>query len=213
MCLCFSLGSIPANPHTPPPIRARADAFKTPEYPQFFYVRALEITAKFAARLGFASDAAYYASLAKDARALYVAHFYNATSGCFAGCTYVSQLFALTLGLAGPQGSPSEAAAWARAMEWWAPNSTLGVPEHFGGGIISLKYAMPLLDAHGETGLALKMHLQTDRAPGMGYWIETGGCVVSHARPPPPPPARAPQSPPHTPYTQPGQQPFGRRGT
>ena len=153
-------------------------AFKTPEYPQFFYIRALEITAKFATRLGHAGDAALYSGLAVAARELYVAHFYNATTGCFAGCTYVSQIFALTLGLAGPQGSPSEALAWARAMDWWAPNASQGVPEHFGGGIISLKYALPLLDAHGETGLALKMHLQTDRAPGFGYWIETGGATT-----------------------------------
>lgn len=144
----------------------------------FFYVRALEITAKFAARLGQASDAAYYSGMATAARALYRSTFFNATTGCYAGCTYVSQVLALTLGLAGPQGSPEEVAVWARAMDWWAANATQGVPEHFGGGIISLKLAYPLLDAHGETGLALRMHLQTDRAPGFGYWIETGGATT-----------------------------------
>jgi hypothetical protein len=153
-------------------------AFKTPEYPMFFYVRALEITAKFAARLGQASDATYYSGMATAARALYKSTFFNATTGCYAGCTYVSQVLALTLGLAGPQGSPEEVAVWARAMDWWAANATQGVPEHFGGGIISLKLAYPLLDAHGETGLALRMHLQTDRAPGFGYWIETGGATT-----------------------------------
>jgi len=113
-----------------------------------------------------------------------VSTFWNATSGCFAGCTYVSQFFGLTLGLAGAQGSPGEVAAWARTMEWFSPNCTASfgnsacVSEHFGGGIISLKYALPLFDAHGETGLALKMHLQTDKAPGFGYWIETGGATT-----------------------------------
>lgn len=178
-----------------------------------------------------------YTALAKGARDLYQATFYNATTGCYAGCvlriarftviellpprlmlpfalhtscchppstprhppptpgvatrpphlvsppalrrcTYVSQVFALALGLAGPQGSPQEQKVWANAMDWWGPSATHGVPEHFGGGIISLKYAMPLLDAHGETGLALKMHLQTDQAPGFGYWIETGGATT-----------------------------------
>ena len=85
-------------------------------------------------------------------------------TNCYAGCTYVSQVFALTLGLAGPQGSPTEQAVWAHAMDWWAANATKGLAEHFGGGIISLKYSLPLLDAHGNTGLALKMHMQTDRA-------------------------------------------------
>ena len=161
-----------------------AYAFKTPEYPQLFYVRALEITSKFAARLGHADDAAYYSALAVAARDLYVTHFYNASTGCFANCTYVSQVFALTLGLAGPQGSPSEVAAWAHAMDWWSPNCTATfegqscVPEHFGGGIISLKYALPLLDAHGETGLALKMHLQADQPPGFGYWVEVGDATT-----------------------------------
>ena len=148
--------------------------FQTPEYPQFFYITALEITAKFAARLGQASDVTRYSTLATSARALYQSTYFNATTNCYAGCTYVSQVFALTLGLAGPQGSATERAVWAHAMDWWSANATKGVPEHFGGGIISLKYSLPLLDAHGETGLALKMHLQTDKAPGFGYWIETG---------------------------------------
>jgi hypothetical protein len=87
-------------------------------------------------------------------------------------------VLALTLGLSGAQGSPEEAAVWAQAMNWWSANATEGVPEHFGGGIISLKLAYPLLDAHGETGLGLRMHLQTDKAPGFGYWIETGGATT-----------------------------------
>jgi hypothetical protein len=153
-------------------------AFKTPEYPQFFYIRALEITAKFATRLGFSADAAKYTALATAARSLYVSTFYNATSGCFAGCTYVSQVFALTLGLAGPQGSPAEVAAWGNAMDWWSASATHGIPEHFGGGIISLKLALPLLDAHGESGLALKMHLQSDEPPGFGYWVKVGGATT-----------------------------------
>ena len=90
----------------------------------------------------------------------------------------MSQVFALTLGLAGPQGSPTEQAVWAHALDWWSADATHGVPEHFGGGIISLKYSLPLLDSHAATGLALKMHMQTDRAPGFGYWVETGGATT-----------------------------------
>ena len=138
----------------------------------------MEITAKFASRLGHADDVARYTALAKGARDLYQSTFYNAATGCYANCTYVSQVFALALGLAGPQGSAQEQRVWANAMDWWSATATHGIPEHFGGGIISLKYAMPLLDAHGETGLALKMHLQTDQAPGFGYWIETGGATT-----------------------------------
>ena len=149
-------------------------AFKTDEYPQFFYIRALQITSKFATRLNHPDDAAKYAALATDAINVYQTMFFNSTTNCYAACTYVSQILALTLGLAGPQGSPTEQAVWANAMNWWSANATKGVPEHFGGGIISLKLAAPLLDAHGETALALKMHLQTDKAPSFGYWVETG---------------------------------------
>ena len=73
--------------------------FHTPEYPQFFYIQALDISAKFATRLGFADDATRYSGLAKTAREVYVSTFYNATTHCYAGCTYVSQVFALSLGL------------------------------------------------------------------------------------------------------------------
>ena len=137
-------------------------AFKTPEYPMYFYVRALEITAKFAARLGFTDDNTYYAGMAQAARTLYKKTFFNSSTNCYAACTYVSQVLALTLGLSGPQGSPEEAAVWAKAMDWWKNDTSLGVGEHFGGGIISLKLSYPLLDAHGEQALALKMHLQSD---------------------------------------------------
>lgn len=98
-------------------------AFKIPEYPQFFYITALEITAKFATRLGFSSDATYYTGLAQSARALYQKTWYNAATGCYGAvaagmaepCTYVSQIMALTLGLV-PAGSAQEAAVWAHAM-------------------------------------------------------------------------------------------------
>ena len=150
-------------------------AFKTPEYPEFFYIRALEITTKFATRLGMTSDATYYGGLAAAARTLYQTTFYNTATGCYANCTYVSQVLALTLDL---PSAADEPLVWSNAMDWWRANGTKGIPEHFGGGIISLKYAMPLLDSHGETGLALKMHLQTDEAPGFGYWIKTGGATT-----------------------------------
>lgn len=144
-------------------------AFKTAEYPQFFYVVALEITAKFANRLGYASDAARYSDLAKAARALYISTYYKANTNCFANCTYVSQLFALALDLV-----PADTEAiWAQAYAWWSADTHLGMAEHFGGGIISLKYLWPELAKRNLTGFGLKMHLQSDRPPGFGFWTET----------------------------------------
>ena len=63
--------------------------FQTPEYPQFFYIRALEITTKFATRLGFAADAAYFGGLATAARALYQKTYFVPATNCYAGCTLV----------------------------------------------------------------------------------------------------------------------------
>ena len=153
-------------------------AFKTPEYPLFFYIRALEVTAKFAARLGFSADAAYYSGLATASRSLYVKTYYDASTACFANCTYVSQLFGLTLGLV-PDADVD--AAWAHCMDWFGPNATKGIPEHFGGGIISLKYLYPQLTKRGLTGLGLRMHLQSDRPPGFGYWIAQNATTLWEA--------------------------------
>ena len=153
-------------------------AFKTPEYPMFFYIRALEITAKFATRLGFTADATYYNGLAAASRALYVSTYYNASSACFAGCTYVSQLFGLTLGLV-PEADIDK--AWAVCMDWFGPNATLGLANHFGGGIISLKLLYPQLSKRGLNGLGLRMHLQSDRPPGFGYWIANNATTLWEA--------------------------------
>lgn len=155
-------------------------AFKTPEYPQYFYIRALEITAKFATRLGHASDAARYTNLATAARSLYLSTYYHADTACMANCTYVSQIFALDLGLI-PEADIDR--AWAHCMDWFGPNATQpqGLPDHFGGGIISLKYLYPQLTKRGLTGLGLRMHLQSDRPPGFGYWIANNATTLWEA--------------------------------
>lgn len=88
-------------------------AFKTVEYPLFFFISALDITAKFATRLGFPADAARYSGLSSASRAFYLANYYDASSNCFAECTYVSQIFGLTLGIA-PEADSDK--IWAHAM-------------------------------------------------------------------------------------------------
>ena len=113
-------------------------------------------------------------------RALYVATYYDASTACFANCTYVSQLFGLTLGLV-PAGDIDK--AWAVCMDWFGPNATQaqGKANHFGGGIISLKYLYPQLTVRGLTGLGLRMHLQYDEPPGFGYWIANNATTLWEA--------------------------------
>jgi hypothetical protein len=78
-------------------------------------------------------------------------------------------------------GQPGEAAAWARAVDWFGPHATHGLANHTGAGIISLKYLYPLLDRFGMTGQGLRMQLQTDTWPSFGRWIVEGATTLWEA--------------------------------
>ena len=143
------------------------------DYAQFFYIRALDVTTEWAARLGHDADAARYAGLAQAARALYMQLYYNASTNCFTDCGYVSQLFAITLGLL-PAGSAEEAAVWAKAALWF---NTTQYPQHFGGGIISFSLVYPLLARFNATDLGLRFQLQTTR-PSLGQMVAEGATTL-----------------------------------
>ena len=144
------------------------------DYSLFFYISALDRTAEWAARLGRAADAARYGGLATSSRALYRELYYNASAGCYVDCAYVSQLFALTLGLP-PRGSAEEASVWAHAVGWFM--STPFGADHFGGGIFSLSLVYPLLARFGLTDLGLRFQLQTTR-PSLGQMVAVGGTTL-----------------------------------
>lgn len=151
-------------------------AFKTPEYPQVWYILALDTTAKFANRLGFTADAERYTTLAQQARSVYLTRFYNASNGCFADCTYVSQIFAISSNLV-PQGSAEELQIWNQAMKWFNGTYNSEYTDLFGGGIISLKLLYSMIDRFNQTGLGLKFQIQNE-IPSFGFWIQTGGATT-----------------------------------
>ena len=65
---------------------------------------------------------------------------------------------------------------------WFSANGTNAkYPEHFGGGIISLKLVYPQLVKRGLVGLGLRMMLQTD-TPSPGYWVRVHSplTTISH---------------------------------
>ena len=130
----------------------------------------------FAQRLGEVADAARYAGLLAGARALYLHTFYNASTACFADCGYVSQIFGLTLGLQA-RGSAEELRVWENAVKWWAPGGAAPWPGHFGGGILSRKLVMPLLERFGRKADGLAFQLQVDE-PSVGFWITQGGTTL-----------------------------------
>jgi hypothetical protein len=140
----------------------------------FFYISALDRTTEWAERLGRGADASRYGGLALSSRALYRQLFFNASANCYVDCGYVSQLFALTLGLP-PRGSAEEAAVWASAVGWFT--STPFGPAHFGGGIISLSLVYPLLARFGLTDLGLRFQLQTSR-PSLGQMVADGATTL-----------------------------------
>jgi alpha-L-rhamnosidase len=137
---------------------------------QYFYALALERTARYAAMVGNAEGSKRYTSLWAEAKAVYMEQLYNATSGCFGNCTYVNQVFGLSLPGSLPVGSPEAAAAWAHVLEALGPNaSNAGNANRFGGGIVTLKLIYPLFQRFGEATLALRTLLHTDRSPSLGF--------------------------------------------
>jgi hypothetical protein len=47
--------------------------------------------------VGKTADSTHYASLASAAQAAYMTLLYSGSSGCFGNCTYVNQIFGLSL--------------------------------------------------------------------------------------------------------------------
>ena len=157
-----------------------------PEYvtgkTQYFYALALERTAHYAAMVGNAADSQRYTSLWVEAKAAYMKRLYNATSGCFGNCTYVNQIFGLSLPGSLPVGSPEAAAAWTHVQRALGPNaSNPGNANRFGGGIVTLKLIYPLFQRFGEATLALRTLLHTDRSPSLGFMTTHGGTTLHEA--------------------------------
>jgi alpha-L-rhamnosidase len=145
---------------------------------QYFYIVALEHTARFAARVGHAADAQRYQGLAVGARELYTTRLCNASVGnrsCFGNCTYPAQIFGLSLGVL-PRGGEEEAAAWAHVLQEIGPHATNRAnANRFGGGIVTLKLIYPLFQRFGAAALALRTLLHTDRSPSLGFMTTQGG--------------------------------------
>jgi len=150
---------------------------RTADYADFFYVTALQKTLSFATRLNIAGDVARYTTLLADAQALYLKTYYNAANSSFVDGMYASQFFGLTLGLL-PAGSAEERAAYDLALTWIRANGTNAkYPGHFGGGIIALKNALPLMDRFGDKALALTMQTTTG-VPSFGQWLDYGATTL-----------------------------------
>ena len=143
--------------------------------------------AEFAAELGRGNDAARYAGLAASARAAYLALFWRpnggpAGAGCFfdANCTYVNQLYGIAAAVL-PPGGAAEAAAYAAASEWWrAGGAHARVPEHFGGGIVSVRlfFGEGIADRFNDSSRALRMLLADDEMPSIGRMVAEGATTL-----------------------------------
>jgi alpha-L-rhamnosidase len=155
---------------------------RTVDYPNYFFLQALAKSLGFATRLGIEADVERYTGLLAAAQTAYLAAYYNASTGCFLDCNYVSHIFGLALGVL-PQGSPEEAAAWDIASQWFTANGTHaqhpGV-DSFGGGMFALDLVYPLLDRLGKPGLGLRWQLQPTM-PSFAHWIGWGATTLVEA--------------------------------
>jgi alpha-L-rhamnosidase len=147
--------------------------FIVPEHRALFYILALDFQTDSANRLGFTADATRYASLAADARALFLSSHFDATTGCFSNCSATSQVYGL---IAGVLNESERNLAWARALSIFGPNGTY--PERYGGGEISIGYAFSLLEQAGMGGLALRTQLHVDKPPSPGFWVAQGATTL-----------------------------------
>lgn len=147
---------------------------KTP----YSYAIALERTGHFAEIVGNAADSRHYASLALDAQAAYVNTLWDAEFGCFGNCTYVNQIFGLSLPRKLLSGT-EEVSAWANVLKALGPNASDSAnANRFGGGIVTLKFVYTLFQEFGEATLALRTLLHTDRSPSLGYIATQDGTVL-----------------------------------
>jgi hypothetical protein len=163
--------------------------YTSDDYVQLWYILSLDRTAEFAAELGLAADVARYSGLAASARAAYLGKFWRADSRCFfdANCTYVNQLYGIYAGVL-PTGGPDEAAAYAAGREWFRSGGAHAkFPEHFPGGIVSVRlfFGEGIADRFNDTSLALKMLLQTDAMPSIGKMVDEGATTLWEAYVPP----------------------------
>jgi alpha-L-rhamnosidase len=134
---------------------------------QYFYITALQHMAQFAEQVGNAADAQRYANLTQTATSKYMHRLYaNSSDGCFGNCTYVNQIFGMSLEQQAA-GSPEEAASWAKILQSFADGPNRG--DRWCGGIISTKLIYPLFHKFGAAALALRTLLHTDKAPSLGY--------------------------------------------
>lgn len=64
------------------------------------------------------------------------------------------------------------------SCSWFSANGTNAkYPEHFGGGIISLKLVYDQLKARNLVGLGLRMMLQPT-TPSPGFWVTDGATTL-----------------------------------
>ena len=148
---------------------------------QYFYITALQHMAAFANHVGNAADVARFGALASSLKADFMTRLFNTSTGCFGNCTYVSQIFGLQL-LDDDASLPAQAAAWESVLSQIGTNATNPAKAtRFGGGIVTLKLVYPLFHRFGESALALKTLLHTDRAPSLGYWAGRGDTTLHEA--------------------------------
>jgi hypothetical protein len=148
---------------------------------QYFYIVALNQTARIARAVGQMADAQRYGNLTAAAASAFFDRLYTA-DGCFGNCSYPSQIFGLSLlGLPGSERVDADA-AWGHVLAQIGPNASIAArANRFGGGIVTLKLVWPLFQRFDAAGLALRTLLHTDHSPSLGFMTTNDGTTLHEA--------------------------------
>jgi hypothetical protein len=145
---------------------------------QYFYITALQHMTNFAELVGNATDVERYSHLAQMATSMYMNRLHaNSSDGCFGNCTYVNQIFGLSLQQQAA-GSPEEDASWAKVLQSFVSGPNAG--DRWPGGIVTTKLVYPLFHKFGAAALALRTLLHTDKSPSLGYETVEASSTTLH---------------------------------
>jgi alpha-L-rhamnosidase len=133
------------------------------------YFQTANLMAKTAARIGKAADSLHYAALAKSIQRVYVAEFFDETTGRVGPGTQTSQSVGLYTDIV-PESSRSKALVY-------LVDEIHKAKDHLTTGILGTKYMLQVLSEAGETELAYKIATQSD-FPGWGWMLKNGATTL-----------------------------------
>jgi len=144
--------------------------FKRGDISTFMFLSGVESLAKFATKLGKTADAAKYNQLAATTRGVYNKLYLHAdaSSASYSDGYPISQLLALAANVVPAENVSAVVTSLVDSIHSGAHS---GSPDHTTGGIIFMKYAFDVLQAHGHVTEAVDILLNSG-FPSISAWLQ-----------------------------------------